>query len=237
MDIALLEHVAAVLGRHVKADDRLTVGLSGGLDSIVLLRVLYLLRDRFSLRLAAHHVNHQISPHAASWAEFCKGLCLELAIPFTQTIVHVPRQTDMGLEAAARVSRHQAFRKLDVEFIVLAHHQDDQAETVLFRLLRGGGVKGLSAMGESSILPKGEDYAASPHLLRPLLHIPHAALIEFARAEGLTWIEDESNADSRYTRNYIRNELMPRIEARFPAYRSVLDRCAAQFAETEICRL
>ncbi|MES2353605.1 MAG: tRNA lysidine(34) synthetase TilS [Pseudomonadota bacterium] len=233
MHDALFEHVAALLERHCNSGARLTVGLSGGLDSVVLLSLLHRLRNRFDFQLAAHHVNHQISPNAQSWASFCENLCAALAVPFSQTIVNVPRDTGKGLEAAARALRHEAFLTLDVDFILLGHHQDDQAETLLLRLLRGAGVKGLAAMAECSPIGNRTRVASAPRILRPLLHQPRSSLASFAHAEGLQWIDDESNTDIHYTRNYLRVELLPRINVRFPTYRSILDRAATQFAEAE----
>ncbi|HVK55514.1 MAG TPA: tRNA lysidine(34) synthetase TilS [Burkholderiales bacterium] len=231
--IALVDQVASVLRRHIKLGDRLTVGLSGGLDSVTLLSLLSKLRDRLHFDLAAHHVNHQISPNAAPWATFCSDLCAAMAIPFSQTVIDPLRPTGEGLEAAARAARYASFVKLDTDFVVLGHHQDDQAETMLLRLLRGAGVKGMAGMAECSRAPtrEVEEKTTPLRLLRPLLHLPRSALAAFALEEKLQWIDDESNANVGFTRNYLRADVLPRIDARFPAYRSVLDRAAAHFAE------
>jgi tRNA(Ile)-lysidine synthase len=230
----LTKQVVAVLTRHVKPGQRLVVGLSGGVDSVALLTLLDELRHSFTFHLAAHHVNHQISLNAHDWASFCAGLCEARAIGFTQGIVEVPRDGGKGLEAAARAARHGAFAQLPADFVVLAHQQDDQAETLLLRLLRGTGVKGLGAMEECAALPAAPSQAgsATPRLLRPLLHVPRSVLLDYARAKGLKWIDDESNADAHHTRNYLRAQVLPRIEARFPAYRAVLDSMAAHSSES-----
>src|SRR6187551_4005886 len=141
---ALLERVSAVLGRHVRRGDRLVAGLSGGIDSVVMLDLLRRAAAKMRFELAALHVNHQINPAAAEWARFCGAYCRQLGIGLTVVKVNVPRES--SLEAAARNARYAVFARLPADFIALAHNLDDQAETVLLQLLRGAGVKGLSAM-------------------------------------------------------------------------------------------
>ena len=145
--------VAPVLQRHVGPGQRLTVALSGGLDSVVLLHLMKQLAPALDVHLAAHHVNHGISPHAPAWADFCAQLCHEWHIPFAVTAVDVPRNSGDGLEAAARAARYGALGRLDTDFILLAHHQNDQAETLLLQLFRGAGVQGLSGMKSVSSRP------------------------------------------------------------------------------------
>lgn len=140
----LLERVSAVLGGHVRPGDRLVAGLSGGIDSVVMLDVLRRAKTKLRFELVALHVNHQINPAAAKWARFCREYCRRLGVPLTVVKVNVPRVA--SLEASARKARYAAFAALPADFIALAHNLDDQAETVLLQLLRGAGVKGLSAM-------------------------------------------------------------------------------------------
>src|SRR5512139_1241042 len=138
--------VADALTPVVPHGSSLLLCLSGGLDSVVLLHVLAQLSPSFSWRLGALHVHHGISPHADAWAEFCAKLCASHEIPLQVERVDIAPLRDMGIEAAARQLRHAALARQPVDFIALAHHRDDQAETLLLQLLRGAGVRGGSAM-------------------------------------------------------------------------------------------
>lgn len=198
------------------------VGFSGGLDSTVLVHAASRVVDSAGLALAALHVHHGLSRNADAWADSCERFCDGLGIPITVFRVEVPVRSGEGLEAAARRLRHQAFSDQPVDWILLAHHADDQAETVLHNLLRGSGVRGAAAMPES----RGR-------LLRPLLGLGRAALLKYAQTHRLEWIEDESNADLRYTRNFLRRELLPVIESRFPRAREQLAAAAGHFGETD----
>jgi tRNA(Ile)-lysidine synthase len=237
-------HVSAVLGRHLGRGDRLVAALSGGVDSVVLLDILRRLAKKVRCELVALHVNHQINPAAASWAHFCRAYCRQLGVALTVVKVEVPRTA--SLEAAARDARYAAFAALPADFVALAHNLDDQAETVLLQLLRGAGVKGVSAMPEIRIrdsgfgiqdsgfkpfLPNPESRILSPALLRPLLDIPRSDIEAYARSRKLKWIEDDSNADTGFDRNFLRHRLLPVIEERYPAYRKTLARAGRNFAE------
>ncbi|MDP1682481.1 MAG: tRNA lysidine(34) synthetase TilS [Burkholderiales bacterium] len=214
-------HAQLTPGRHV------TVALSGGVDSVVLLHLLHRLQRERAFSLSAIHVNHQISPNAADWAGFCGALCAKLHVPLVVKNIRVPRRSQAGLEAAARTLRYRAFAELDTDCLLLAHHLDDQAETVLLNLLRGAGVRGAAAMPE--VRRQGE---GAP-IVRPLLEVPRAALLAYAKRHRLAWIEDESNLDAAFTRNYLRHAVLPAIEQRFPAYRQTLTRAARHFAEAD----
>jgi tRNA(Ile)-lysidine synthase len=205
---------------------RVAVGLSGGMDSAVLLHMLHGLAPRLGYRLSAIHVNHGLSPNAAEWQKFCSALCLALGIPFTAVRVKVQKQNH-GLEAAARAARRAAFVKLRVDAIALAHHLDDQAETVLFNLLRGTGLDGASGMPAAGEL-------GGKRLLRPLLGVPRSAIRDYAAEHRLAWIEDESNNDESLTRNFLRRQVGPLLETRFPRWRENLARAARHFAGTEL---
>ena len=221
----LISRVESVLQGRVKPGDRLVLGLSGGLDSAALLDILCELKPRFGFELAAIHVNHQISSNAPAWAEFCRALCVQRQVPFEAVAVDLHNKQGLGLEAAAREARYGVFVGQQAEFILLAHHLDDQAETALLQLLRGAGVKGMSAMPVSRERPSG------PMLLRPLLEISRRELEAYAKARELRWVEDESNQDIYYGRNFLRHEVMPLIAKRFPAYRETFSRSARHFAE------
>ncbi len=218
---ALAAHVTAVLKQHVQSGERLVAGLSGGVDSVVLLDLLRRLSKKLSFELAAVHVNHQINSAAGRWAAFCRALCRQHGIPLTVVRVTVPRGA--SLEAAARTARYRVFAALPADHVALAHHLDDQAETVLLQLLRGAGVKGLSAMP-----------VARHSILRPLLDIPRSEIEAYARRHKLEWIEDDSNADLAFDRNFLRHEVMPVIAPRYPAYRKTLLRASRNLAEAAL---
>lgn len=228
--IALPAHVSARLQSVLQRGDRLLLGLSGGIDSVVLLDVLARLAAPLHFKLEALHVNHQLSAQAAAWAQFCRARCADLGVRCKVVKVEVARGD--SVERAARDARYAALRAGTADWIVLAHNADDQAETVLLQLFRGAGVKGLAAMpfvaGDSSLLATGRPMAP---LLRPLLDVPRAQIEQYAAANNLKWIEDDSNTDTTYTRNWLRHELLPRLEKRVPGYRTTLVRAASHSGE------
>ena len=191
------------------------VGLSGGMDSVVLLHALCALRNenRLSPHLHAIHINHGLSPDAEKWQQFCAELCESLAIGFKAERVQV--NTSGSIETAARESRYNAFvaTLAESDLLLLAHHLDDQLETALFRLMRGAGPRGLAGMPRSRTLGKAG-------LFRPLLEFSRQELKEYAQQNGLTWQEDASNAASIHDRNYLRHEILPLLEKRWPEFRS-----------------
>lgn len=188
---------------------------------MVLLDILAQLRTALQFRLSAIHVNHQLSPRAGDWAEFCAGLCRAHGLPLEIVPVTLDLQAGDSLEAVARNLRYQVLARSSADFLVLAHNLDDQAETLLLQLLRGCGVEGASAMAEEN-----------RRLLRPLLEIPRSALEHYARRRGLQWVEDESNLDTRFDRNFLRQRLLPLLDERFPSYRETLSRASRNFAES-----
>lgn len=227
MESELAGAVAAVLEAAATAPaSRLCCALSGGVDSVVLLDVLLGLQPRFGFRLNAAHVHHGLSPHADAWAEFCAAYCAGLGVALKVRRVEVVRDHPDGLEAAARRARHAALREEDCDWLVFGHHQDDQAETLLFRLLRGAGVRGAAAMA-----PLEAGSAARAGRLRPLLGVRRRDILDYAEARGLRWVEDESNADCRFARNSLRHRVMPVVESGFPGAVPTLARAAAHFRE------
>src|SRR5882762_9318566 len=218
--------VAAVLAPRIFPGAHLALGLSGGLDSVALLSILLELAPALKFSLRAVHVNHGISPNAAHWAEFCGGLCARLAVPLQVESVDISPHRGLGLEGAARRSRHEAFARMDADFVVLAQHGDDQAETLLLRLLRGAGLRGLAAMS-----PLRSISGTRARLLRPLLAVSRAEIETHARLRGLEWVEDESNADTIRRRNFLRHQVFPLLERQFPAARATIARTAAHLAE------
>ncbi|MDR1662023.1 MAG: tRNA lysidine(34) synthetase TilS [Azoarcus sp.] len=223
---AALDVVATVLaGAGIGERHRLCCALSGGVDSVALLDTLDVLQRRSGFALEAAHVHHGLSPAADQWQAFCVGLCGARDIPLRVFRVEVERAHPAGLEAAARAARHAALAQMACDWLVLGHHLDDQAETVLFRLLRGAGVRGAAAM---SVVEPAETSGRAGRL-RPLLTLGREAILAYARARGLAWVEDASNADPGFARNDLRHRILPAIEARFPAARATLARAASHF--------
>jgi tRNA(Ile)-lysidine synthase len=198
---------------------RFLVGLSGGVDSVVLLHAL----AQEGLALRAAHVNHGLSPNAARWAAFCRRLCKRLDIPLSVRRVQIKKRT----EAAAREARFGALRQLEFDVLALAHHLDDQAETVLMNLLRGAGVRGARGMA-------GQTRFSGRVVLRPLLEVPRQSIVAYAREHELEWIEDESNASDAFTRNFIRLRIAPLLTERYPRWREALARAARHFSERHL---
>ncbi|TBR43462.1 tRNA lysidine(34) synthetase TilS [Marinomonas agarivorans] len=202
------------------------LGLSGGIDSVVLLHLLVhryfspkkeseKVRAAFPLsRLKVVHVHHGLSVNADAWQLFCQQLCHTYQIHFVAKQVTV-QTTGKSLEEAARTARYDAFAQCvqDGDLLVLAHHANDQAETLLFRLLRGTGGKGMTGMPVTRTLSVQN---GSARLIRPLLNCSKQDLVNYAQQHNLTWIEDESNLDVTYSRNFIRHHIMPVMEKMTP---------------------
>lgn len=203
------------------------VALSGGLDSSVLLQLLVELSRREPLPpLSAIHIHHGLQSAADAWPAHCLALCEQLGVPLQ--IVHVQVAGGASIERAAREARYAAFveRLGEGEVLLTAQHRDDQAETVLLRLLRGAGVRGLAAMPAARPLGRGQ-------LLRPLLTCSRAELETYARNTGLQWVEDPSNGDIRLSRNYLRRDVMPALSRHWPQAASSLARAAEHQREAQ----
>lgn len=201
------------------------VGYSGGLDSTVLLHLLAtgLLRGN---GLRAVHVHHGLHGDADRWAEHCVRVCAGLGVALAVVRVAVDTHGGQGQEAAARGARHAAFAAAlgEGEALALAHHRDDQAETFLLRALRASGPDGLAAMRPWRAFGSG-------WLWRPLLDTPRTALLAYAQAHALDWIEDTSNADTAFDRNFLRHRVMPVLRERWPQVDAALARGARLSAE------
>jgi tRNA(Ile)-lysidine synthase len=208
--------------------ETLVVGLSGGADSVALTDVLASLQRRHGFRLVAAHLDHGLRPGSAADAEFCAGLCRNLDMPLRSAAADVRARAARergGLEQAARRERYAFLRRVRDEegasAIAVAHTRDDQAETLLLRLLRGAGATGLAGMR-----PRAGD------VLRPLLGVSREEVLVHLRERGLAWLEDPSNADTAHRRNRVRHELLPYLEERFnPRVRAALARTAALLAD------
>lgn len=191
------------------------VGLSGGVDSVVLLHVLCSLRNELPLDLSALHVHHGLDAAADDWENFCRELCAKWQVPLRIEHVQVEFGT-LGLEAAARAERYRCFAASRADAVALAHHADDQAETLLLAALRGGGLRALAAM------PPLRTLNERVSLWRPLLAVSRAELSGYAREHQLPWVEDDSNADTSLLRNWLRRHGLPPWQERVPHLRRQL---------------
>nr|WP_323662241.1 tRNA lysidine(34) synthetase TilS [Pectobacterium versatile] len=200
---------------------------SGGLDSSVLLHLLVVLHQRSGLPIRAAYIHHGLNPLADSWAEHCCQQCERWQVPFASLPVKVEVQNG-GIEAAARTARYQALQAhlQEGEALLTAQHLDDQSETFLLALKRGSGPAGLSAMAAQSML-------GHHRLVRPLLGISRLQLEAYAQRHQLGWIEDDSNQDERFDRNFLRRQILPRLTQRWPHFPSAVARSAQLCAEQE----
>jgi len=214
--------------------DSVLVGLSGGADSVCLIHVLHELKSELNITLAAAHLNHGIrGADSDSDEQFCAELCAKLGIEFYSKKIDLVGRDDPGvprknetLESAGRTARYEYFAELKREHkfdkIATAHHADDQAETVLMRILRGTGISGLA----------GIRYTRDDGVIRPLLNVSRTEIEEYLRANNLGWRTDKTNADTGFTRNRIRAELLPYLESNFnPNVREALQRLVSTAGE------
>jgi len=203
---------------------RLCVAFSGGLDSTALLCACAALRARYRCHVRAIHINHHLQPAAGSMARSARRAARSLKVPCR--VINAPVRAGRGesIEAAARTHRYDALRRdlQSGEWLLLAHHQEDQAESLLLQLLRGAGIAGLAAMP-----------ARSGVTLRPLLHVPRARLFDYLRARRTQWSEDPSNADERFDRNFLRRRILPLLRERWPGLEAAVSRTAGLAAEAQ----
>jgi tRNA(Ile)-lysidine synthase len=214
---------------HARRGEAVTVGLSGGVDSIVLLDLVRAASAQLALVVQCLHVNHGLSPNADNWESFCREHCRRLGVRFQAVRVQVAGG-GANVEAQARAARYRAFRDHGSSIVALAHNRDDQAETVLLRLLRGAGVSGLAGMPSARSLEDAQG-ASAQRLVRPLLQVSRAEIQAYALDRELCWIDDESNAEERFARNFLRLRVIPQLETRYPAARANLARAAGHLAE------
>jgi len=206
-------------------DVRLVIACSGGVDSTALLAALAADRPK-GLRVRAVHVNHGLHPNASKWSEHCRAVARGLGVKLEVLRAKVVRPGGVSLEAAARDARYAVLAQaLEAgEFLLTAHHEDDQLETVLLQLFRGAGMAGLAAM------PDIAPFAAG-WLVRPLLSRSRAELEQWVRGAGLSWVEDDTNADETLDRNYLRRRVLPLIRERWQGVGSAVSRSARHAAE------
>ena len=211
--------------RQQPTPERWVVAYSGGLDSTVLLHALA--RLQLPVPVCALHINHRLAAASDQWQRHCADTCAGLNIEFFAETVAVA-DSGAGIEAAARHARYDVFARFlrSGDCLLQAHHLDDQAETLMLRLLRGSGPRGLAAIRPRRALGRGV-------LLRPLLGWRRDQLQRYARDRGLRWIDDASNADTRFDRNYLRHTVMPLLAQRWPDYRQRLQQAALLCGATD----
>jgi len=220
--------LATALAGHGLRGSTVAIALSGGRDSTALLDAACEVALHAGVTLVACHVHHGLSAHADAWSAFCARASAQRGIAFAEQRVSVTASRRDGVEAAARRERYRALaacaRAAGARAVLLAHHQDDQAETLLLQLVRGAGPRGLAAMPAARV-----EYDVL--WLRPWLDLPRAAVEAYCAARGLAWVDDDSNADARYRRNALRHTVVPALRALAPGYPATLARAAAHQAE------
>jgi tRNA(Ile)-lysidine synthase len=221
----LVARLASLLPGYPRVS--LCVALSGGVDSTALLAALAAGRPK-SIRLRALHVDHGLRPASKQWARHCRVLARRLHVPLEVLVTKVDRARGESLEAAAREARYRLLATAlePGEVLLTAHHRDDQLETVLLQLLRGGGLPGMAAMSELAAFANG-------WLARPLLSRSRAELEAWVQESGLTWVEDDTNVDERLDRNYLRRRILPLIHERWPGSATAVARSARHAAEAQ----
>ena len=206
----------------------LLLGLSGGLDSCVLLHVLVQISKKIPIKIKVLHVNHGLSSNSNIWANFCHLQTVKYGLQMTISQVKVDINVGLGVEAAARNARYAALhaeqQATSADWICLAHHQDDQAETLLLQLARGAGAKGLSGMAMVD---------ENRRIFRPLLNLSRAQLLAYAKQYALQWVDDESNDNTNFDRNFMRHEIVPALKKRYPTIAQTLARSAQHLAESD----
>jgi len=210
----------------IDACHTLWVAYSGGMDSSVLLHAISRIMGEIGHDVRAIHVNHHLSSSSDEWQQHCIDTCHKLGIPLSICEISLLQDKEKSPEELARQARYQAIYEHldDGDVLLTAHHQDDQAETLLLQLFRGGGPRGAAAMTEYMRLPCG-------HLFRPLLSFNRRQLERYARTHHLHWVDDESNQDTGLERNYLRHEIFPLLRSHWPSVTQVLARDAGLFAE------
>lgn len=200
------------------ATTKLVVGLSGGVDSIVLLHLFLQLRENTGTNFSAVHVNHGLSQYAQQWQNTIQALCIKYKIPLIVEQVTIEQQSRTSLEQQARDARYQAIANaLNTHSILFTgHHQSDQMETFILRLMRGSGLTGLGAMREVSTYPHKSGQDKQLKIARPLLKVTKQDIVRFAQQQQLSWVDDDSNSDDKFDRNYVRLSILPKLFQRWP---------------------
>lgn len=215
--------------RHYPSPANYVVAYSGGCDSHVLLHALIQIQAQLDCQLiSVVHIDHGLQEQSADWAQHCQAICQQYDVPFTTISLNLEIPNGESVEAYARKARYAALEKHvgSDDMLLLAQHQDDQAETMLLQLIRGSGVKGLAAMPE---IVKVNDYWQA----RPLLGVTRSDIQSYAEQSQLDWIEDPSNQDNRFDRNFLRNDVFPVLQQRWPSLSETMSRASRHQAEAD----
>ncbi len=198
---------------------KIWIACSGGMDSSVLLHLVYQNKNKIKQKINVVYVNHGLQENSIEWGKFCKIKSEKYGLDFRQLDIKENIPDGVSIEAWARELRYALIAELieEDDFLFTGHHQDDQVETFFLQALRGGGPKGLASM------PICKSFAGGIHA-RPLLEVNRSQLLSYANENNLNWREDASNADEKYDRNYLRKDILPEIEHRWPAYRETIQR-------------
>ncbi|MFH4354424.1 MAG: tRNA lysidine(34) synthetase TilS [Neisseriaceae bacterium] len=192
------------------------LAFSGGSDSCVLLDIMSRLQQKYNFFLSAVHVHHGLQHQADQWTEFCQRVCHAYQIPLRIKRVKLNPFSSLGLEAEARRHRYQVLMESQQDVIVLAHHQEDQIETFLLSLFRGGELRAMATM------PQLRNLAPTLQLWRPLLPVSKAQILQYLERKQLSYIEDPSNREEAYLRNWVRHRLVPLLENKIPHVKAQL---------------
>ena len=189
---------------------RYVVGYSGGIDSTVLLHAINKMIGH--IPVVAVHINHQLIPQAAEWEKHCRKFSESISVEFLSRKVIIDMNSGYGLEAASRKERYDSFKQLirKNDYLLTAHNQDDQVETVLLNIFRGCGLRGIRGIPASRKFFEGR-------LVRPLLRVSRNEISEYAKKYKLSWIEDPSNQYQKYDRNFLRHKILAQLKTRWPA--------------------
>lgn len=225
-----LERIVLAQWPEIRAHgEKIVVSLSGGSDSMAVLGALVWLRRKHHFALSAVHFNHHWMPQAAEWETFCAQTCAHLDVTFQVQHLNLTEHKKLGFEATARRARYAFFEGSRAwDWVVMGHHQDDQLESFLLQLFRGAGTWGLSVM--KGMRPLGAD---GPQIWRPYLGLTKQALQSYCQLIGLTWVEDASNSDVRYQRNFLRQEVLPRLDQGSPRWRKAVVHAIDNLSEAQ----
>ncbi len=225
---SLYQHFTQILTAYYKPKTKVVLAFSGGVDSRLLLELLRLFQQDHTISCHAVYVHHGLSDYADDWAEKCQLWATQASIPFSVERVNLDIHSGESIELLAREARYQALAKYvdSGDLLLTGQHADDQLETFLLALKRGSGPKGLSCMAESTPFSIGT-------LIRPLLTTRREQIEEIARSLNLEWVEDESNQDTRYDRNFLRHNVVPELSQRWPSIHQAVQRSASLCAQQE----
>ena len=214
------QNIEEILKQQIQAHSikKICVSLSGGVDSIVLLYALNQCLEKGCL-IRAIHINHNLAKDSQDWADFCKRTCDRIQIQIDIHSIKVKTTEGFGIEAAARKARYQKLQRSiqEGEWLMTAHHQEDQLETILLRMARGTGIEGLQGIQKQFNFGKGK-------ILRPLLNVSKSEVLAYARKNNLDWVEDASNQETYFDRNFLRMNIIPKLKERWPAFSSSVSR-------------